>query len=227
MKYQEIVMLLKSKADEKYGLFSKKIVNTQLPVIGVRSPAVEKIIKEVMATGGIEDDAIWHQYFETDTVIGVCQLRMLKTDQERFAFLSKFLKETVNWATVDTMAGSFRSDDFQMGWSWIERFASSSYPFIRRYAFIHILVNFISQERINAIFKLIKKDDHYYVRMGQAWLISYCFMKCPKPTETFLIQANIDDWTINKSISKIVDSFRVSDEDKERLKKYRRHHKTK
>jgi hypothetical protein len=51
-----------------------------------------------------------------------------------------------------------------------------------------------------------------------AWLISTCYVKFPEKTEAFLQDNSLSAWTHNKAIRKICEYFRVSDEDKARLK---------
>jgi hypothetical protein len=53
--------------------------------------------------------------------------------------------------------------------------------------------------------------------MALAWLVSVAFVKFPEKTGRFLQECSLDDWTFAKSIQKIKESYRVSDEDKCRL----------
>ena len=66
------------------------------------------------------------------------------------------------------------------------------------------------------------KDDRYYVQMAVAWTVSMCYVKYPEKTEAFLDSCSLDDFTYNKSIQKTCESFRVSAEDKARLRSKRR-----
>ena len=66
------------------------------------------------------------------------------------------------------------------------------------------------------------KSDEYYVNMAVAWTISMCYVKYPELTEEYLKNCSLDDFTYNKAIQKTIESFRVSDEDKQRLKGMKR-----
>ena len=66
------------------------------------------------------------------------------------------------------------------------------------------------------ILQAIKHED-YYVKMGVAWAISIFYIKQPQLTLSLLQENNLDDFTYNKAIQKIRESFRVSKEDKEML----------
>ena len=61
------------------------------------------------------------------------------------------------------------------------------------------------------------KHEDYYVKMGVAWAISIFYIKQPQLTLPLLQENNLDDFTHNKAIQKIRESFRVSKEDKEML----------
>ena len=61
-----------------------------------------------------------------------------------------------------------------------------------------------------------------YVKMAAAWAVSVCYVKFPEKTEVFLRKNLLDDFTHNKAIQKIRESYRVSKEEKERLKELRR-----
>ena len=67
-----------------------------------------------------------------------------------------------------------------------------------------------------------KKETEYYVNMACAWLLAECFIKFRNETLHFLEQNTLNDFIVNKGIQKCRDSFRVSDEDKDLLLKFKR-----
>ena len=58
--------------------------------------------------------------------------------------------------------------------------------------------------------------------MAVAWAISVCYVKFEKETMALLLDNALDDFTYNKSLQKITESFRVSKEDKARIRKMKR-----
>ena len=58
--------------------------------------------------------------------------------------------------------------------------------------------------------------------MANAWLISICFIKYPDKTMKYLLNNSLDKTTFNKSIDKICDSYRVSNDIKINLKELKR-----
>ena len=71
------------------------------------------------------------------------------------------------------------------------------------------------------LLKIFDKIQHegYYVKMAVAWAISMCYVKFPEKTRAFLEHNHLDTFTQNKAIQKIRESYRVSQEEKEELKK--------
>ena len=64
--------------------------------------------------------------------------------------------------------------------------------------------------------------NDYYVQMAVAWLISICYIKYPVSTTKYIENNKLDNFTHNKAIQKIKDSYRVSPEDKKFLNKFKR-----
>ena len=58
--------------------------------------------------------------------------------------------------------------------------------------------------------------------MAVSWLISICYIKYPCVTVRYIMDNKLDDFTHNKAIQKIRESYRVSKEDKDYLNKLKR-----
>ena len=57
--------------------------------------------------------------------------------------------------------------------------------------------------------------------MAIAWLLCECVIKKRSETLSFINKNNLNSFVLKKTTSKCSDSFRLSDEDKEMLKKLR------
>ena len=80
------------------------------------------------------------------------------------------------------------------------------------------------EEYLDEIFDIAEtiSANDYYAKMGLAWLLSECYIKFRDYTLTRFTNLKIDNFSYNKAISKICDSYRVSKEDKDYLKTLRR-----
>ena len=81
--------------------------------------------------------------------------------------------------------------------------------------------HFINSKNLSRIYDILNKinSDKFYINMAEAWLVCELYVKFPKETFNFIKNNNLNKFTQNKSISKICDSYRVSKEEKEVLKK--------
>ena len=65
------------------------------------------------------------------------------------------------------------------------------------------------------------KSDEYYIRMMQAWFFATALAKQWDVTLPYIKQHRLEKDTHNKTIQKAVESFRITDEQKELLKTWR------
>ena len=75
--------------------------------------------------------------------------------------------------------------------------------------------------RVLAVYNSLKHEG-YYCKMGVAWGIATAYAKFPQETQAFLLENELDDYTYNKAIQKMLESYRVSAEDKEMLRGMKR-----
>ena len=106
-------------------------------------------------------------------------------------------------------------------WDFLEQYINSDKEYEIRFAVVMYLNYYLTDDYIDEILCKIDKitNKEYYVQMAIAWLISFAYIKQKEKTEKYLLKTKLDKFTKNKSIQKICESYRVSDEDKERLKK--------
>ena len=83
---------------------------------------------------------------------------------------------------------------------------------------------YVYETHTDEILRLMDKLDGkgYYNDMAIAWLVSVAFVRQREITLAYLQDDNLGEFTHNKAISKIHDSFRVSDSDKKYLKTLRK-----
>ena len=84
---------------------------------------------------------------------------------------------------------------------------------------------FIDEEHIHELLRLYDDIRHegYYVRMGVAWALSVCFVRFPEFTMRYLREGNtLDDFTYNKTLQKITESYRVDSDTKQVIKGMKR-----
>lgn len=66
------------------------------------------------------------------------------------------------------------------------------------------------------------KSDEYYINMMIAWYFATALAKQYDAVLPYITESRLDPWTHNKTIQKSVESYRITDEQKELLRSYRR-----
>lgn len=93
-----------------------------------------------------------------------------------------------------------------------------------RFAVVMMLNFFIEEAYISRILQLLDKVSHegYYVKMAVSWALSICYVKLPEPTMSYLRNNSLDDFTYNKALQKITESYRVDPETKKWIRGMKR-----
>ena len=146
--------------------------------------------------------------------------------QERRAYLDEFVLKIQNWAVCDSCVNSFdfMAKEPQYWFEYLKGYMDSEEEYEIRFMVVSMMSHFIDEEHIDEILKIFGGAHHdgYYAKMGNAWAISMCYVKFPQKTRKFLENDTLDDFTHNKAIQKIRESYRVSKEEKEDLKTLKR-----
>lgn len=109
----------------------------------------------------------------------------------------------------------------------MKTYLDSDREFEKRFGTVMLLAHYVNNDDINEVYlpkvieemKLLGRDQPYYAMMAVAWTLSVCYIKNGKLTVGLLSGDGLDHITRKKTIQKIRESFRVSEEEKENLKK--------
>ena len=109
-------------------------------------------------------------------------------------------------------------------WNFIQEYLNSDKEFEIRFGVVMILSYFIEKDYLQQDFKIFNKIKHegYYVKMAVAWAVSICLVKFYDETLKFLSNSNLDKFTYNKSIQKAIESYRITNEQKDELRKLKK-----
>ncbi len=225
--YKDFINYLKSLKDEKYKEFHGKIVNnSKYEIIGIRSPISKNIAKEISKTN-MKDylDLEKGNYYEEVLIEGLV-ISKLKDEKVFYKYFIKYIEKIDNWALCDSFSSSIKILEkhpdkyFNICLDLI----NTNEEYKVRLGLVMILNHFINDENTKKIIKVIDNisSDKYYINMAVAWLIAEMYIKEKDVTLEYLKKNNQNKFVQNKAISKINDSFRVTKEEKEMLKKYRK-----
>ena len=227
MKYEEFLNELYSLQDLKYKKFHSKLIMSD-KLIGVRTPELKRIAKVIARNNYLEFfKENRHELYEENLVHGLV-LGYLKLEfNELKPLVDEFIPFIDNWAVCDTTVANLKvykkNKTKDIVFEEIKKYINSNNLWVNRFGYVLLLEYFIEEKYIEEIFELCENyKDHYYVKMAIAWLISMCYIKFKGRTLTFLKKHKLDVWTHNKTIQKIIESYRVPDEDKKMLRSLKR-----
>ena len=213
--------------DLRYSEFSAKLVESGLPILGVRLPVLRDMAKRISKEDwrGYLDG--WNGEYMEDVMLRGFVISYARMDlQERLGLFNDHIELIDNWSTCDSFCTTWKpkKDDRDEVWHFILPYLETGEEFPMRYAVVMMLTHFIDGKHIDDVLYLLDSHRHdgYYYRMAVAWNISVCFVKFPERTMDYLKDNNLDDWTYNKALQKILESYRVSDEMKTIIKGMKR-----
>ncbi len=217
-----------SLADTEYRNFHSSLCPGTDNIIGVRVPVLRNLAKEIAQSGDFLDFLNEQTEYYEETMLAGMLIGMMKADFDTvLGYVRQFVPEIDNWAVCDTFCAGLKITKKHMHemYSFILPFLDSRNEFEIRFAVVMLLDYYITADYISGVIALLDKVNHdgYYVKMAVAWALSVCYVKFPDVTMSYLSGENsLDDFTYNKTLSKICESLRVSKEDKAIIKEMKR-----
>lgn len=225
--YEALTAHLLSMKDPAYKDFHQKLIPGVENFIGVRTPAVKSLAKEI-AKGDAESflqvsrSDYYEQIMLEGLVIGADKCGFDVFWERIFAFVPKI----DNWAVNDSFCAAAKMVGKHLPESLpqVDKLLCSDNPWQVRAGIILLLDYYVREEWIDEILPrcTFPYPDEYYVKMGLAWLLSVCYVKFEDKTLRFLSDCPLDDFTYNKALQKILESNRVSKEKKAQIRKMKR-----
>ena len=224
MTNEEIRNCLFELKDEKYKEFTLKIIPGLEPdnVIGVRTPQIAKIAKEIIKSGDYSSflDDCPHKYYE-EKGIHVAIINSMKDYDSVIKEIDRFIPYVDNWATCDGIkpkkAFSKNCDRLIID---AKRWIKSEHIYTKRFG-IEMIMNFFLDDNFkreyNDLVASIRSDE-YYINMMIAWYFATALAKQYNDTIPFIENRRLDEWTHKKTIQKARESYRITEEQKEYLK---------
>jgi len=206
-------------AEEDYRKFSSRLLPNIHTVLGVRLPQLRKLAKQIAK----ED---WRRYLNTaesdyfeeimlqGMVIGYAPCEV----EERLSYINSFVPQIDNWSVCDSFCTGlkFTVRNRDRVWDFLQMYFRSAQEYEIRFAVVMLLSYYIDEEYLSRALDILDtvKHEGYYVKMAVAWALSICYIKLPEQTMTYLKQNTLDDFTYNKALQKITESYRIDKETK-------------
>lgn len=208
--------------DEKYKEFNHSLCNTsKFPMIGVRLPIIRAYAKELLTED--KDIEFKDESFEEVMLHGLYIAGKKNDFKTKCKEIDSFIPLIDNWSVCDSFVTSlkFIQKNRKEYYPKLNKYLKSKKEYYQRYGLVVLLHYYVNDEYIDEVFNILKtvKYNGYYSLMAGAWLLSWCFIYQYDKTLLFVKHNKLDDFVLNKGIQKTIESYRVSDKNKQTLKK--------
>lgn len=221
-KFQEYLQSIK---EENYREFSSKLTKTKYPILGIRIPILRKLAKEISEGNSLSYlEFSKNDKFEEVLLQGLI-ISNIKDENDFLKYLDNFVNKIDDWSICDSFCNSLKiiEKNPDKYFKYFTKYLKSNKEFKIRVCLIVYLNFYTTKEYVDKIIENILniKSNAYYVEMAVAWLLSEIYLVDKEKVINLLKNKKLNKFVNNKTISKLRDSFRVSDEDKQELLSWR------
>ena len=224
--YQKFINELKSIGEEEYKKFSEKITFTKYEMLGIRLPKLRSMAKEISKGDYSSFLKVCKENYYEEVMIQLLVIANIKDLKECMFYFDHAISLIDNWALCDTFCNSLKIVDKNKEYflNKIEELIKKNKTYYIRVGLILLLCFYVEEKYLDLIISYLDniKSDEYYVNMAEAWLVCEIFIKYEDYGVKYLESNKLNKFTINKSISKIRDSYRVSKKMKENILKFKK-----
>ncbi|MBQ7934380.1 MAG: DNA alkylation repair protein [Lachnospiraceae bacterium] len=245
MEYGELRKQLEDMAEDKYRDFSQALIPGGRPMLGVRIPALRKLAKEIAKDDwqgyldraqGLDDKLDKKDAMETDTpelseivnlqgfVIGYA-----KADYETLLpYIARHVEKIDDWYLCDGFCAGLKivkkhREEFL---EFLMPYIYSQEEFERRFGAVMLMDYYLDDTYIHRTLELLDsmEMEGYYCQMAIAWAVATAWAKQRDITHQYLTggQHHLTEPVLDMTIRKLLDSYRVSPEDKVAIREMKR-----
>ena len=210
--------------DTKYRDFQQGLIPSvqQKEFIGIRTPALRKLAKELYKAGELEEffSDLPHRYFD-ENQLHAFAISEIKDFDVCMKALEDFLPFVDNWATCDQMSPKVFKKNKKELFLHIKKWLGSDHTYTVRFAIGMLMQHFLDEDFDLSYPEMVAKirSDEYYINMMIAWYFATALAKQYDSILPFIEEKRLSVWTHNKAIQKSVESYRITDEQKTYLRR--------
>ena len=212
--------------DKKYQELQSKIIPNidSSTIIGVRTPEIKKLAKEVVK-GDYKPflEELPHKYYDENQLHAFI-ISEIKNYDECIKYINAFLPYINNWATCDTLIPKVFKKNPDKLIIEVKKWIKSKDTYTIRYGIGTLMRFYLNDKFKEDYLELVSKikSNEYYVNMMIAWFFATSLAKQYDKTIKYIENNKLDTWVHNKTIQKAIESYRITDKQKDYLRKYKR-----
>lgn len=219
---EEIKKQLLEMREDGYKKFSAALVPGCDNMLGIRLPLLKKLANEL-------EKGDWRAYLENacddyfeETMLQGFVLGFVKTGiEEILPYVEKFIPKINNWSVCDSFCANFKvaAREREKMWTFLMNYREGL-EFEQRVVAVMLMDHFLTEEYIDRVLSILENltNPGYYTKMAVAWAIATAYAKFPDKTRPIIEERRLDAWTHNKAIQKMLESYRIAEDDKTYLK---------
>lgn len=223
----DIRAFLERHADAHYASFSASLVPGAQPMWGVCLPLLRALARDIakadwrayLAEAG---DGTFEEIMLQGLVTGVARMPF----EEQMERMAAYVRKVDNWSLCDSPCAGFKfvRRHREEVWEFLQPYLQSLEEYSQRFALVMLLDHFVTDGFVDRVLEACAsvRPSGFYAMMAAAWAVSVCFVKYPDRTRPVLAGGRLEDGTQNQAIRKILDSSRVTAEDKCHVRTLRR-----
>ncbi len=208
---------------------NNELKNIKRTSFGISIPELRKFAKKIAK----HDYKVLFKGNKFDTfelrLLHAFTIGYIKDDIENILkYFEDFIPYVDDWAVNDSLCQNFRiaREYPTQVWNMLMKYKFSTKEFESRIVSVTLLSHFLNDEYIDKVLDILNilNTNDYYSQMGVAWAVATAMGKYPEKTLYYLKsdKNKLDKITYNKSLQKIRESFRVSDEIKKLTKQMKK-----
>ncbi len=219
-------------SDEKYKKFHSSLCPGIENIIGIKVPILRNYAKKIIKIYSIEEllTYIEDNYYEKIMLKGMLIGLSNESIGTILEYIKNFVSKINSWAICDTFCSGLKiTKKYKKEiWKLIIKYSKSNKEYEIRFAVVMILNYYINEEYLEKDFEIFNSinNDGYYVKMAVAWAISVALIKFYNNTVKYLENCKLDYFTYNKAIQKAIESYRITDNQKQSLKEMKKRTKS-
>jgi len=217
---------LEALRDEKYRAFTAKLIPNVCNVLGVRTPLLRKLARELVKDASFDIKNFLRlntQRYMEFTLLQAFVIGLRNTAREEFFFdVKNFVPKINNWAVCDGFCSSlklvntYKSEFFD----FLQLYLDSEEEYELRFGVVMLLDYYITEEYIDRVLNILvsRRHDGYYAQMAIAWALSMCYVKFFDKTHTTVLGAEIQPSVLKKTIRKVCESLQSTESQRQLLR---------
>ena len=218
-----VAELLFGLRDAEYAAFQAKLTPSvdKERFIGVRVPEVRKLAKRLhndpIASEFMQE--LPHSYYDENMLHGLL-ISEIRDYEQAVAETERFLPYVDNWAVCDIMSPKvFRKHKTEL-LGKIREWAGSGETYTIRFGIEMLMSHYLDDDFRPEYLEIPAQvhSEEYYVNMMIAWFFATALAKQWDAAIPYLEQRRLDEWVHKKTIQKAIESYRITDEQKDYLR---------